>query len=174
MIRLSGSCCDSMWTKGLHTLSTVFSAGCSHEKKHFCFPSAELCKKTQADRFARPFQACPDVMVPVFTLRSRHYSPGAPKPMDVIRCPLTSMRSKSGDLTTHAPSLGLTWWKSHLELTADMQQPMFSSLWTIRHVLGAVIGFMSGKSAADKDRRLIYKSTLGAIRGSHCTFVQVS
>lgn len=123
VIRLS----DSTWTKGLHTHTTVFSAGCSQEKKHFCFPSVELFEKKQADRFARPFQPCPDMRVSVFPLRSHHYSPGAPKPMDVIRCPLTSMCSNSGDLTTHAPSHTLTWWKRHSELTAaDVQQQNIS------------------------------------------------
>lgn len=46
-------CCDKImwqlrWQYGnkrpSHT-QTVFSAGCSHEKKHFCFPSVELFEK---------------------------------------------------------------------------------------------------------------------------------
>lgn len=68
LIRLSDSCGDSTSTNGLHTYSCFFSWLFPGEK-HFCFPSVELWeKKTQADRFARPFQACRDMKVSVFAV----------------------------------------------------------------------------------------------------------
>lgn len=66
--------------------------------------------------------------VSVVSLRCPHYSPGAPKPMDVIRCPLTSMYSKSGDFTTHAPSHAFTWRRKqkHFKLTAAHIHPQIT------------------------------------------------
>lgn len=120
----------------------------------------------------------------VFTM-SHYYSPGAPKPMDVIRCPLTSMCSNSGDFTTHGPSHALTWWKRHLELTsADMLLQNISRcaclpLCKLLSVMVVflrcrVTGYISGKSAADKRKCLLDKITRHTIGGSHCTSVQVS
>lgn len=70
----------------------------------------------------------PTWRVSVVSLRCPHYSPGAPKPMDVIRCPLTSMYSKSGDFTTHAPSHALTWQRKqkHFKLTTAHTQPQIT------------------------------------------------
>lgn len=50
----------------IHT--AVFSAGCSLGKNTFVVLLLELSETTQADRFARPLQARPDMKVSVFTL----------------------------------------------------------------------------------------------------------
>lgn len=89
VIRLSDSCGVSVWTKGLHTHGyshTCFLSCLSHKKKTFVF---QVDKKNEWSR--QIFQVVLD------PLSSGYDSPGAPKPMDVISCPLTSMCCKSGD-----------------------------------------------------------------------------
>lgn len=100
------------------THTTVFSAGPSLEKNTFAFLLLNCRKKnkliglTDCFRLAWPWK-CVSWLV-----RSRCDSPGAPKPMDVIRCPLTSMWCNSGDFTTHTPKHVLTWWKRNWGLSA--------------------------------------------------------
>lgn len=101
LIRLSGSCRGSMWTKGLHKDRCFFS---------WQFPREKTGRKTSKLMVSQAFSdLSTDGSVNPYTVNSHHYSPGAPKPMDVIRCPLTSMWCNSGDFTIHALSHTLTW-----------------------------------------------------------------
>lgn len=156
-----------MWTKGLHTYS-CFSSWLFPRGKHFCFHSVEPSEKTQADRLDRPFQACPDTIMCVFTPGSarNHYSPGAPKPMDVITCPLTSMWCNSGDFTIHTPRHALTWWKEseikpQLRCNSSAHLSIFLPPLTLRYQPCVVLrcrvsGCISGKSAVDKHGSLLF------------------
>lgn len=118
LTRLSDSYCDSVWTKGLHTNNCFFNWLFPWEK-HFCFPSVELSGKKNTS-----WQICQIISglsrhesVALHTVRRWYYSPGDPKPMDVIRCPLTSMWCNPGDLKTRVPSYALTCWKRTWSLT---------------------------------------------------------